>query len=284
MMKRIGFIDYYLDEWHANQYPAMIEAHNRQYGTDYCVQYAWAESDAVGEGKLSSAAWCERHGVTCCATIEELCAKSDCVIVLAPSDPDKHLAYATRIFQCGKSPYIDKSFAPDLATAQQIFALAKEHRVRFFSTSALRYAEELLPYRGSARSISTTGGGSNFEEYIIHQIEMVVTCLGCGAVRVRRTEETVGERLEVVYADGRSATMLFAPELPFAAIVNVARGGVVELPIKSAFFASLIGAILRFFETGEPPFDGAETLEVMRIRDAVLRARSVSGTWQNISR
>lgn len=281
MMKTIGFVDYYLDEWHANQYPAMIAAHNKRFGTDYRVQYAWAEIDAVGGGKLSTDAWCEKYGAVRCATVEELCAKSDHVIVLAPSDPDKHLAYAERVFRCGKSPYIDKTFAPDLGTAEKIFALAAQYDVRFFSTSALRYTEELEAYCGNAHGISTTGGGSNIEEYIIHQIEMVVSCLGCGATRVRYHKQAAGERLEVVYADTRHATMLFSPALPFAATVTNERG-TEELSITSAFFQRLIDAVLGFFETGEVPFDSAETLEVMRLRDAVLCARRAAGRWQNI--
>ena len=44
-MKTIGFIDYFLNEWHANEYPSMIQAYNAKNGTDYQVKYAWAEMD-----------------------------------------------------------------------------------------------------------------------------------------------------------------------------------------------------------------------------------------------
>ena len=37
--------------------------------------------------------------------------------------------------------------------------------------------------------------------------------------------------------------------------------------------------ILRFFETGVPPFEGAQTLEVMRFRDALLKAQDFDGQW-----
>ena len=40
-MKTIGFIDYYLDEWHANNYPAMIDSYNKKTGSDYLLSYAW---------------------------------------------------------------------------------------------------------------------------------------------------------------------------------------------------------------------------------------------------
>ena len=48
-MKTIGFIDYFLNEWHANEYPAMIKAYNEKNGTDYQVKYAWAEIDGTSD-------------------------------------------------------------------------------------------------------------------------------------------------------------------------------------------------------------------------------------------
>lgn len=40
-MKKIGLIDYYLDEWHANHYPAWITEAN----AGFQVCYAYAEAD-----------------------------------------------------------------------------------------------------------------------------------------------------------------------------------------------------------------------------------------------
>ena len=39
----IGFIDFFIDEWHANNYPGMIDEYNKAHGTDHKVAYAWAE-------------------------------------------------------------------------------------------------------------------------------------------------------------------------------------------------------------------------------------------------
>ena len=77
----------------------------------------------------------------------------------------------------GKNTYIDKTFAPDFATAKKIFDIAENYGTKFFSSSALRYAPELENVKGAC-SLITTGGGSNFEEYIIHQTEMMIKTLG----------------------------------------------------------------------------------------------------------
>ena len=36
-MKKIGFIDYFLSQWHANNYPAWIKEANEKLGTDFEV-------------------------------------------------------------------------------------------------------------------------------------------------------------------------------------------------------------------------------------------------------
>jgi hypothetical protein len=276
-MKTIGFIDYFLNEWHANEYPGMIRAYNEKHGTDYQVKYAWAEMDIPGG--MSTDEWCEKYGVTRCYSIEELCEKCDYVIVLSPSNPEKHFSYAEKVFACGKSPYIDKTFAPDYTTAKAIFDLAKQYGVSFFSTSALRYSEELTSYMGTAKAIFTVGGGSNMEEYIIHQIEMAVKCLGVGAEKVRYAKHADQEWAEVAYADGRHATMMFARCMPFAATVSEAECRAVYHPINSPFFDHLIADILHFFETGETSFCSCETLEVMKIREAVIKAKACDDEW-----
>ena len=279
-MKTVGFIDYFLHEWHANEYPAMIQAYNQKNGTDYQVKYAWAEIDSPNGG-MTTDEWCNHYGAERCATIEELCEKCDCVFVLAPSNPEKHLAYAKAVFACGKSPYIDKTFAPDYATAQEICALAKQYGVQFFSSSALRYSDELNSYMGTANAIFTTGGGSNFDEYVIHQLEMVVKCLGVGAEKIRYENHGGQEWAEISFKDGKYAKMMFAPCMPFAATVSDVEG-TKYLPINSAFFDNLIADIFHFFETGEVSFCGCETLEIAKLRETIIKAKDTPNTWQTL--
>lgn len=278
-MKTIGFIDYFLDEWHANHYPPMIEEYNKEHGTDYVLKYAWGEIDAPIEGRVSNAVWCENVGVELCASIEEVCAKADCILVLAPSNPELHLGYAEQVFRCGKDAYIDKTFAPDLATAKQIYALAEQYGVKFFTSSALRYAEELEPYVGKTTAVSVTGGGSNLDEYIIHQVEMAVKLYGAGAEKLRVECCADQAHICIAYPDGKTANLFYAPCMAFTVTVSTAEQNAVHLPIQSPYFENLIADILRFHETKTLSFDGAETLEVMRIREAVIRGKDSNGVW-----
>ena len=280
-MKKLGFIDFCIDEWHANNYPAFLEAANRKFGNDYTVGYAWAENDSPA-GLMTTDEWCAKYGVEKCSSIKELCGKADHVLILSPSNPERHLALAEKVFECGVSPYIDKTFAPDLETAEKIFAAAEKHGVTFFSSSALRYADELAGYNGDAKKIELTGGGRLLEEYIIHQIEMAVKCLGTGAESVVVNETSDGNDITVSYPDGREAKMRFAPPLGFTAKVTDAEGKIAEYEINSDYFVNLIGDICRFFDTGVTSFDPHDTLEVMRVRDGILRAAKTPGVFVRI--
>ena len=275
-MKTIGFVDYYISEWHANNYPQWIKEESEKLGENFVVKYAWAELDKSLVDGVTTEEWCNKFGVEKCNTIGELCEKADYILVLAPSDLDKHLGYAKEVFKFKKNTYIDKTFAPDYKTAKEIFDLAEKYGVKFFSSSALRYSNELdlLP---ETNNIITHGGGGNLDEYIIHQIEMVVKCLGVGMDKVCYNKVADTEWADVVYTNGKSAKMMFAPCMPFAITVSKNDGKSAYMSINSEFFKGLIADIFNFFQTGETSFDAQETLEIMKIREAVIKAKAEVG-------
>ena len=264
-MKKIGFVDFYISEWHANNYPAWIKAASDAIGEDFTVAYAWAEEDLSPVYNETTDEWCEKFGVTRCDTIEELCEKSDYIVILSPSNPEKHLGYAEKVLTYGKNTYIDKTFAPDYATAKKIFDIAEKNGTKFFSSSALRYGSELDGL--SATRVDTTGGGGNIAEYIIHQAEMVIKVLRAEPCDVKVTKTENGYECEASFEGGKSAKMTYAPKMPFA--LSADGGELVD--IKSDFFGLLIADILRFFIEGTTSFDVSETLKVMKLREAVVR-------------
>ncbi|MBR4887847.1 MAG: Gfo/Idh/MocA family oxidoreductase [Clostridia bacterium] len=269
-MKKIGFVDYYISEWHANNYPAWLEKACAQLGLDYTVAYCWAEVECSPVDGKTTDQWCNDFGVEKCATLEELCEKSDVIVILSPTNPETHYKYAKCVLPYGKPTYIDKTFAPDHATAEKIFALAEEYGTPFFSTSALRYAEELNA-ADAPRHMMAMGGGSNLPEYFIHLGEMVVKKMGIGVQHVSAVQNGPQWVMKADYADGRSAVMVYAAALPYG-LYFAGEEGEVWKNVASPFFDGLIADMLRFFETGKPSFDPAETLEVMKLRDMALAA------------
>lgn len=268
-MKKIGFIDYYISEWHANNYPAWIKERGKG---EFEISYVWAEEYISPVDGRNTDEWCEAFGATKCESIEELCEKSDYIVILAPSNPEKHLGYAEIALKYGKNTYIDKTFAPDFATAKRIFDIAEQYGTRFFSSSALRYAAELGSLVGS-ESVTVTGGGSSIEEYIIHQAEMLVKLTDSEPEKV--CVEAQGEQYlcRVKMKNGTQSSMLFAQGAPF----GVYTGGYTS--VNSDFFGALIADILRFFADGNPSFDTAQTLNVMKIREGVIKGKASLGEW-----
>ncbi len=276
-MKKIGFVDYYISEWHANNYPDWMAA-CENLGGEYKIAYAWAELDVSPEDGVTTAQWCEKYGAEKCDTLDELCEKSDVIVILAPSNPETHLRYAEKVLTYGKRTYIDKTFAPDLETAKKIFAIAEKYNTPFFSSSALRYATELDEYP-TCKSVMTTGGGDSPEEYIIHQAEMVVKKMGIGASEICATAICGQLSFHIKYNDGREALMIYGAGIPFAAYMTAEDKPSKYKAAKSSYFKILAADILRFFEEGTTSFDGSETLEVMKIRDGVLKSVNALGEW-----
>ena len=284
-MKKIGFVDYYISEWHANNYPTWMKNACEKLGLDFEVAYAWAEIDKSPIDGVTTDEWCEKNGVQKCDCIEELCEKSDMIVILAPSNPETHLRYAEKVLPYGKRTYIDKTFTPDYATAKKIFEIAEKSGATFFSTSALRYAEE-LPYYDTLKDVKSaiiTGPGGSFEEYIIHQVEMLVNI--CKKKPVKAKVETVGLTSEgtVMYEDGSRAKLIYSPRYPFTVYADDGVESGEQKPIVSGYFPALMENILKFFDTGVLPFDSQQTLDCMNIREALIKALENDGQWIEIA-
>ena len=277
-MKKIGFVDYYISEWHANNYPAWIDEACQNAGLDYKVAYAWAELDTSLIDNVTTDEWCEKFGVERCATLEELCEKSDVIVVLSPSYPEKHLPYAETVLKYGKRTYIDKTFAPDYATALKIFELGEKYNTPFFSSSALRYATELNDVKVVANMV-TTGGGRTLDEYAVHQCEMIVKKIGTDVKSVVADIQGTQVVAKIAFESGKSATLVYGVNFPFTVYMEAGEGPADErwARVSSPFFKALIADMVNFFETGDISFDVNETKAVIKLVETVLKARDNPG-------
>ena len=272
-MKKIGIIDFYIDEWHSNTYLGLFERAAKNLGLDYTVAYAWAELDRF-ENRRSTDEWCAENGIERCETIEELCEKSDNILILAPANPEKHLPYAERALKYKKATYIDKTFSENVGAAKKIYEIATKYGTPIFSTSALRYAVELEGI-DNVQSLVVTGGGRSLEEYIVHQIEMAVKLMGSSALDVRVFDRDA-HSTAIVNFGGRYATLNYSRSGSFC--VDALLSGEATsryLPIKNGdYFYLLIESILKFFTSGTAPFDAEQTIAVIAIRDAIIKAKA----------
>lgn len=280
-MKKVGFIDYYLDEWHANNYPEFLKtASDGRYKV--CFAYGMIDSPIGG---MTNREWAEEYEVELLDTIEEVIEKSDVLIVLSPDNPEMHEALTELPLQSGKLVYVDKTFAPDKASALRIFENADKHGTKCYSSSALRFSSELDEIRTEdIYRLYSTGVGT-YEMYSIHQIEPIVRLMKTEPRRVMFLGDIEHPSMLIEFADGRTVQMLQAVdwskdrEYAFAIDVIDKENHAVEYAVKSDYFALFMKALVKFFDTGVIPVPHEDTIRVIGIREAGLKAAKMPYTW-----
>lgn len=278
-MKKVGFIDYYLDEFHANNYVGWLDELSKG---ELKAVYAWAKIDSP-KGGMTTAQWCEKYGVQRLGSIREVVEKSDCLIVLSPDNPEMHEELCQLPLRSGKRVYVDKTFADDRASAIRIFKIAEESGTPCFSASALRFAEE---YRGlgngKIQNIASWGPGP-LNIYSIHQIEPVVGLMGPDVKRVQFTGAEEWPAFVIEFTDGRRAALSHHGwECPFTLVVDYADATSKVASVHSDYFLEFVRQMADFFLTGDVKVSHAETVAVISVREAALRAAENPGAWVSV--
>lgn len=279
-MKKIGFIDYYIDEWHANNYPRMIR--ESALGHDFEVALAWEE--ITPEGKVGLDEWCAREGVGKAESIQQVVEECDCLIVLSPDNAERHEDLADLPLRSRKPVYIDKPIAPSLAAARRLFDKAAAHDTPMMSCSSLRFGSALQNAlegplaEAPARHVATRGPGV-FHIYAIHQIEMLVMALGSGASAVLQNGNGAVKEMLIRYEDDRRGSVTLGPGLDFSVYAAQSNDQGLLLAGMDDYFARFIDAMLEFFESGVPKVDSRETLEIAALIEAGQTALETPDVW-----
>ena len=275
--RRIGFVDFNLENYHANVFLQALRGPLKSSG--------FTVAGATGTQQAESRGWAEKNQVR---FFEEDAALNDAVdffMVLAPSNPEVHLELCSRILPLRKPTYVDKTFAPDFATAQKIFALADEHGTPVQTSSALRYTNvqvEAAKAGAAVEHMITWGGGGSFDEYAIHPLELLISVMGHEATELMRRGKAERAQLLVNFQGGRTGVVnVFAKTMtPFAASCTTAKGTrYLEVDVP-AIFINNQAAILDFFASGRTNVDRRESLAIMRLLDAARDPRALKGFVQ----
>ena len=276
-MKKIGFIDYFLDEWHANNYPDMIDKFSDG-EMKVCYAYAYA---AAPDGARTNDKWAEDAGVELLESIEEVIEKSDYLIVLSPDNPEMHEELCDLPLKSGKPVYVDKTFAPDKETAIRIFANAEAHGTPCYSSSALRFSAELENIDLTKIDKIYSEGPASLEIYSIHQIEPVVRLMNARAVKIMFLGSKEHPSYLIKFEDGRIVECYHRDDatMSFALTVVDDKNAATRYVIESDYFGRFIQAMIEFFKTGVAPVSHEQTIDVIAIRTAVVKACDTPYEW-----
>lgn len=284
-MLKIGFADYYLDNWHANEYPHFLRETIARWGYNAEVTYAYGVLPHPPQGGTDTLQWCREREITPAETMEDLVERSDAIMVIAADDSRWHESVAELPLKSGKPVFVDKTFAHSLEAGKRMFTLAEEHRTPVFSSSAQRYCQDILDWQAEhterPRFVSTVGPHS-LDNYGVHQLEPIVALMGVGVKQIKAF--AVGSsvtQLILDYGDGRLASFMQSPQ-PYAEfnfMVSDGETGKRLISDDRNFYHNLMKVILDFFTGGACPVAKKETLEILALIDAARAAREQPDTW-----
>lgn len=275
-MLKVGFIDYFLDEWHANTYPGFFQ----KWAPEVEVAYAYGKIDSPKPGGLTNKEWGEKYGVEVLSSIEEVVEKSDVLLVLSPDNPEMHEELCALPLRSGKRTYIDKTFAETLESAKGIFKMAEEGNTPCYSSSALFFAKEYADVYGKNALYIDSCGPENFPNYVIHQLEPIVAIMQADPIRAISVGTEEYPVVIVEFEGGKRAKIAtFRRGSPFHMNVALKDEKTAFVQVEPGFWEGFIKSLANFYITGQIPVPHENTLRVIAAREIGIKALGKPYEW-----
>jgi hypothetical protein len=117
------------------------------------------------------------------------------------------------------------------------------------------------------------GPGRSFEEYAIHPVETIISCMGDEALTLMRRNDGDFSQLILNFSNSRTAVINVCTnsKTAYSASVTTAEQ-TAYIPVDTGkLFVNMTSSMLEFYESGKPTIPRAESLMVRRILDAAVR-------------
>ena len=229
-------------------------------------------------------------GVTIVDDPAEMIGKVD-GIMIESVDGSVHYDRAKPLIKAGVPLYIDKPLTCSLEQARAIAKLAAENNVPVFSSSSLRYALEVQQVQEKQNELGKVLGADAYSpgpthprnpglfNYGIHGLETLYALMGPGCNSVRAVSTEGVDVITGAWSDGRigtlRATRAGAHSYGFTVFCEKR---VVASAINAGFiYRELLKRVVKMFETGKPPIDIRETLEIIAFIEAVMESAKRDG-------
>jgi predicted dehydrogenase len=203
-------------------------------------------------------------------------------LLLEVNDPTLHVEYFEKAAKLGLPMFLDKPLADTMENGLEIKKIAEKYNARMFSASSLRFIQNMEEAVDSVENIQCASvfgplgiaaAGESVIWYGVHAFEMLQRMMGCGAEEVSVVNDDKGVVAVIRYKDGRRGVV----ELAEGAFVY--GGSVRSNEDKQVFIADmtyaykgLLERIVKFFKGGPAPVGFEDTLEIMNLLDATVKA------------
>jgi len=284
-MLKIGFIDYFLDEWHSSNYPAMLD---KLSNGEAKVTKAFGIVDRntaanATDGLITNAEWSIKMNIPLASSIEEVVSDCDALIVLSPNNPEIHWEICQLPLRSGKRVYVDKTFAPTKKIAEDLFELAAKHGTPMFSSSANRFAKEIKDLAPGGFEFIASRGPGRFDNYLIHQVEPLIKLAGDDVRRVMYVGSGSVPGMIIEFKGGMVATTAqFSFDCKFNMVGRRVDGTELYVNDMTDGFDNFLTAMLAFFNGGDIPVAAKDTINVMTVLEAANKALAKPFDWVNI--
>lgn len=121
-----------------------------------------------------------------------------------------------------------------------------------------------------------------YEIYSIHQIEPIVSLMECRAKQVMFTGESNHPSMIVKFEDGRFAQMYQTYNSPFRLTIDTENDRSDIYTIESDYFGLFLKELIKFFDTGIVPVPHEQTIDVIAVREAGLKAMKKPYEWIDV--
>ena len=287
---RVGMIG--LDTSHCIAYTKALN--NPNAGTEFAGYRVVAAYPTSGSGDIPAsinrlAGFTEevkQQGVEIVNSIEELLKKVD-VVLLETVDGRKHLEQALPVLKAGKRLFIDKPISASLRDTIAIFNAAEKYNVPVFSSSSLRYIENVQEVvQGKIGKVlgADTFSPAKIEKghpdlfwYGIHGVEILFTLMGTGCQSVIRVHTDGTDIVVGTWEDGRIGTFrgTRTGKHEYGGTAFGEKGKISLGPYGG--YEPLLVEIIEFFNTGKIPVSSAETIEICAFMEAADESKLKGG-------
>ncbi len=229
----------------------------------------------------------KKHGVTIASSLDELLKVTD-VIMLETNDGRLHKEQAKRVFEAGKTVFIDKPVAASYRDVVRIYEMAEQYKVPLFSSSTLRYVENMEMLRNGSLAGKILGADTfcpceiepshpDIFWYGVHGVEMLFAVMGTGCSTVQRVHTASTDIITGIWEDGRTGVFR-GTRTGVSSFGGMAYGEKGNVPIKGYNgYEPLLHKIIDFYKTGIPPVSSKETIELYAFMEAADESKRQNG-------
>lgn len=235
----------------------------------------------------------KNKGVEFYGSIEAVLEKSDAVMLLT-NDGRPHLEQVLPVFKSGKPVFIDKPLAESLSQVRAIFDASVALGTAVFSSSALRYGENVDAIRNGSAVGQITGADTFSPAPVqpshvdlfwdgIHGVELLYAVMGPGCHSVSRVHAEGTDVVVGTWADKRVGVFrgIRKGRSGFGGTVF----GLEGIASIGGFggYRPLVLSIAEFFRTRKSPVSMGETLEIYAFMEAADESKRRGGIPVRIS-